>query len=471
MHTFEINARRSYRHGIGGGGQRDLGSGREKRESESSEWWHHRFTRYHHHRSPCICACRAAARALTSVVKRGETRGFSSLHENGLQTQQKTTGNGIAARRTNADSSPRKSRHVRAILERAGTAARRCARFCARRMRCRSARLRGPPRRSSRIVLARAARTLDPIDDGRPVRRGRLIRRVGPNVRAPGTRARRRRRSRRARARPRPSPVRVRRGGGGGRARAPRRNVRGPGLRVTSRPPRSRRFPPASSTRDAPSCDASRDPQAVPRAPAHRVRANDRIRRRRRRRPRAAARHSRPSPDPRSRRGGARRNPRADLKKETRAANRQLARAEAARAAAAAEAAKASEERRIALEAEQAARRAELDSRRRARRTLINDTTASAATGVFIVSRSARCGDPRADPFSSPPRFETSLRDAQRQRRCTRCDGTTPWRNPRARTAFRQPSRSRSFEARCATSSRPSPTPTGYGADTRTCRT
>ena len=38
--------------------------------------------------------------------------------------------------------------------------------------------------------LARAARTLDPLDDGRPVRRGRLIRRVGPNVRAPGTRAR-----------------------------------------------------------------------------------------------------------------------------------------------------------------------------------------------------------------------------------------------------------------------------------------
>ena len=337
-----------------------------------------------------------------------------------------TTGNGIAARRTNADSSPRKSRHVRAILERAGTAARRCARFCARRMRCRSARLRGPPRRSSRIVLARAARTLDPIDDGRPVRRGRLIRRVGPNVRAPG--------HARAPTTLAPSASSTAtlagtrpRGGGGGRARAPRRNVRGPGLRVTSRPPRSRGFPPASSTRDAPPCDASRDPQAVPRAPAHRVRANDRIRRRRRRRPRAAARHSRPSPDPRSRRGGARQN--APISRRRRAPP--IANSRGLKPPALPPPPRRRRRRRNAVSPSKRSKPRVAPSwtpPTRARRTSSTTPPHPPPPASSSSPRSARCGDPRADPFVA-----AAIRNIVEGRAATKTVYAVRWDDPLAK--------------------------------------
>ena len=234
-------------------------------------------------------------------------------------------------------------------------------------------------------TLARAARTLDPIDDGRPVRRGRLIRRVGPNVRAPGTRAR-------------ADDARAERE----LDRDPRRYASGAAAEAVAlallaetcaapafASPLGHHDPADSHRRRRPVTHLPATPRATPRpypvlphiASARMIESVAAV---------AAAPAPPPvilapppTPDPAAVELG---KIRADLKKETRAANRQLARAEAARAAAAAEAAKASEERRIALEAEQAARRAELDSRRRARRTLINDTTASAATGVFIVS-------------------------------------------------------------------------------------
>ena len=233
---------------------------------------------------------------------------------------------------------------------------------------------------------------------------------------AGGTRARRRR-SRRAR--PRPSPVRVRCGGGGGRSRSSPKRAAPP--RVTSRPPRSRGFPPSSTVthlRDAP-----RDPQAVPRAPAHRVRANDRIRRRRRRCPRAAARHSRPlppTPDPATVELG---KIRADLGRRHAPLIVQLARAEAARAAAAAEGrgvggtpyrprSGASPSRRVGLPPTRA--------------TYSSSTTPPhPATGVFIVT--ARCAIP-GRIHSRRRRDRNIVEDAQRQRRYA-VRWTTPWRN------------------------------------------
>ena len=70
-------------------------------------------------------------------------------------------------------------------------------------------------------------------------------------------------------------------------------------------------------------------------------------------------------------------------------AERELARAEATRTKAAQEKAKATEATKAALDAEQAARKAELESKKRQRSAMkryLNDTTASAATGVLLVS-------------------------------------------------------------------------------------
>lgn len=241
----------------------------------------------------------------------------------------------------------------------------------------------------ARRVLARAARSLDPIRDGRLVRRGRLIRRVGPNVRAPESRAR----AYDARAEREPDRDPRRYSSGAAAAAVALALLAETCAAPASASPLGHHVPAASHPRRRPETHLPATPRANPRpypvlphiASARTTEPVSTV---------VAAAAAAPAPailapsppappDPAAVELG---KVRADLKKETRAANRELARAEAARAAAAAEAAKAAEERRVALGAEQAARRAELDSRRRARRTLINDTTASAATGVFIVS-------------------------------------------------------------------------------------
>ena len=241
----------------------------------------------------------------------------------------------------------------------------------------------------ARRVLARAARSLDPIRDGGLVRRGRLIRRVGPNVRAPESRAR----AYDARAEREPDRHPRRYSSGAAAAAVALALLAETCAAPASASPLGHHVPAASHPRRRPETHLPATPRANPRpypvlphiASARTTEPVSTV---------VAAAAAAPAPailapsppappDPAAVELG---KVRADLKKETRAANRELARAEAARAAAAAEAAKAAEERRVALGAEQAARRAELDSRRRARRTLINDTTASAATGVFIVS-------------------------------------------------------------------------------------
>ena len=325
----------------------------------------------------------------------------------------------------------------------------------------------------ARRVLARAARSLDPIRHGRMVRRGRLIRRVGPNVLAPEARARAD--DTRAEREPDRDPRRY--ASGAAAAAVALALLAETCAAPASASPLGHHVPAASHPRRRPATHLPATPRANPRP----YPVLPHIASARTTEPVSAVAAAAPAPAPAILAPSPPAPPdpaavelgkvRADLKKETRAANRELARAEAARAAAAAEAAKAAEAA-ASPSARNKPRVAPSWTPGDARDVPSSTTPPHPPPPESSSSRrSGRCGDPRAGPFSSPPPFETSSRDARRRKRCTRCDGTTPRRNPRARTASRRPSLSRSFEGRCATSNRPSPTQTGCRADTRTCRT
>ena len=187
---------------------------------------------------------------------------------------------------------------------------------------------------------------------------------------------------------------------GGGRARAPRRNVRGPS-HVTST---TRARFPGVVDRDAPSCDASRDPSRTPLP--HASAPNDRIRRRRRRRPRAAARHSPPRPRSRWRWSSAAVAPISRRRRAPPIANSHGLKPRC-------HPPRRRRRRRTPyrLEAEQAARRASWTPAD-ARGPLINDTTVR-RPGVF--SALGTCGASSGGSILVAAAIRNIVEDAQRQ--------------------------------------------------------